>query len=45
MATHDEPLGVHVVRGDATSLDGIANDIGILDAVDLPIEQALLLLA
>jgi PAS domain S-box-containing protein len=37
MATQDELLGVHVVRGDATSLDRIANDIGILDAVDLPI--------
>jgi PAS domain S-box-containing protein len=36
MAKQDELFGVHVVRGDATSLDGIANDIGILDAVDLP---------
>src|SRR5580704_14779749 len=37
MAKEYELSGIPAVRGDATSLDGIANDIGILDAVDLPI--------
>jgi PAS domain S-box-containing protein len=37
MAMQDELFGVHTARGDAASLDGITNDIGILDAVDLPI--------
>ena len=36
MAKEYELSGIPAVRADATSLDGIANDIGILDAVDLP---------
>lgn len=37
MAQQDELFGVHTVPGGATSLNGISNYIGILDAVDLPI--------
>src|SRR6202050_3377213 len=37
MAKQDELSGVRTVRGGATSLDGISNHIGVLDAVDLPI--------
>jgi PAS domain S-box-containing protein len=37
MGKRDELSGVRTVRGGATSLDGISNHIGVLDAVDLPI--------
>lgn len=38
MAKDDELCGARTVPGDATSLQGVtANEIGILDAVDLPI--------
>ena len=37
MAKQDQVSGVHTVPGSTTSLEGISNHIGVLDAVDLPI--------
>src|SRR5271156_4886132 len=38
MAKNDEPVGARATGGDATSMHGITiNEIGMLDAVDLPI--------